>query len=126
MSKVVIDDAMLISAVRYALPRMTYIVSWTVDEVIRVWDDLSENARHVIARDVKQAREDGVFGMPMDADAWGRLLDHVAVSEGETHPEALCAPLPSPGSTDTHKPGPIAPRATQTAANRIQKSDGNH
>ena len=84
-ARVTIADTMLISAVRYALPRMTYIVSWTVDEVIRVWDDLSENAQVVIARDVKQAKEDGVFGMPMDADSWERLLNHIAVSEGETN-----------------------------------------
>lgn len=71
---------MMVSAVRYALGRMSYIVGWTVDETIRVWSDLSLNSRTVIERDVRQAKSDGVVGMPIDGQEWDRLLTHIAAS----------------------------------------------
>ena len=76
-NRVSVDDAMMVSAVRYALGRMSYIGSWTVDEVIRVWDKLSPNTREVIERDVRRAKEDSTLGMPIDAEQWERLLQFI-------------------------------------------------
>lgn len=73
-NRVLVADAMLVSAVRYALPRMTYMPSWTVDEAIRVWDDLSDNAKTVIERDVREALESGPLMQPENAESWLRLL----------------------------------------------------
>lgn len=73
-NRVLVADAMLVSAVRYALPRMTYMSSWTVDEAIRVWDDLSDNAKTVIERDVREALEFGPLMQPENAESWLRLL----------------------------------------------------
>lgn len=91
-NQVSVADTMLISAVRYALPRMTYMPSWTVDEVIRVWDDLSENARTVIERDVRRALDDSenFVNLVPACPSWNRLLRHIeqarlSVREGNQH-----------------------------------------
>lgn len=55
-SRILLDQDMLISAVRYALGRRTYIVAATVDEVLRCWPDLSANTRAVILRDIAYER----------------------------------------------------------------------
>lgn len=75
--RVAVDDAMMVSAVRYALGRMSYIVSWTVDETIRVWCDMAENTRQVIERDVRRAKDEGVVGMSIDGEQWDRLLKFI-------------------------------------------------
>ncbi len=67
-------EQMLISAVRYALGRATYIVGTTTDEVKRVWVDLSENTRTVIRRDVSEAIDRGQVGMEMDDSRWRNLI----------------------------------------------------
>lgn len=77
-TQVTVDDTMMVSAVRYALGRMSYIVGWTVDETIRVWSDLSPNSRTVIERDVRQAKLDGVVGTRhRHRQEWDRLLTHI-------------------------------------------------
>lgn len=55
MNRVTVDEQMLVSAVRYALGRQTYIVGWTVNEVVDAWPDLSQGARELIIRDVIEA-----------------------------------------------------------------------
>jgi len=73
-NRVTISEQMLVSAVRYALGRATYIVGATVDEVLRVWPKLSENARHVIRRDVTEALSEGRTGMECDELRWHELI----------------------------------------------------
>jgi hypothetical protein len=77
MSDITVDEQMLVSAVRYALGRATYIVSATVRETIRAWPHLSENARTVIERDVREAFYYHRTGMDCDTAQWQRLLDHI-------------------------------------------------
>lgn len=67
-------EQMLISAVRYALGRATYIVGTTTDEVTRVWGELSNNTRAVIRRDVCEALDRGQVGMEMDNSRWRHLI----------------------------------------------------
>lgn len=80
-------EQMLISAVRYALGRATYIVGTTTDEVKRVWSELSENTRMVIRRDVSEALDRGQVGMEMDDSRWRHLIsfmdDHTAQESSE-------------------------------------------
>ena len=55
MSRVSVADHMVVSAVRYALGRQTYIVPVTTQEVMRVWPELSAKTKTIIRRDIKEA-----------------------------------------------------------------------
>lgn len=75
MRRIPINEMLLISAVRYALGRRTYIVGVTVEEVLNSWPDLSDNTRSVILRDVRDAHELGDdMGHPCDRAEWMRIL----------------------------------------------------
>lgn len=76
------DEFLVIGAVRYARGRATYIVGMTVDWVVAHWDELSENTRHVIARDVREEcdyREstDRSILSEIDDPDWQRLWNHI-------------------------------------------------
>ena len=76
MINVAVSDHMIVSAVRYALGRSTYIVGWTVDEIIRVWDELPATTQTLIARDVGDAlSNEWPQMMEMDRDEWVRLIE---------------------------------------------------
>lgn len=79
-----VDEFLVISAVRYARGRATYVVEETCEWVINHWAELSENTRAVIARDVelevKLRREQGdelATIARIDNPAWEALLDTV-------------------------------------------------
>lgn len=72
--RVEIDEQMLISAVRYALGRSTYIVGWTVSEVKRVWGHLSTNVQEVIERDINETKS---LGMKDDVMEWRSLMEFI-------------------------------------------------
>ena len=79
-----VDEFLVISAVRYARGRATYIVEETCEWVIAHWEQLSDNTRAVIARDVelevKLRREQGdelATIARIDNPAWEKLLDIV-------------------------------------------------
>lgn len=67
------SEHMLISAVRYAVGRRTYITGVTVGEVQRLWDDLSPWCRHVILADVAAA--DSLGDALIDQPLWRSLLE---------------------------------------------------
>ena len=69
-------EHIVISAVRYALGRMTYIVKLTVDYVLK---DISENklpkeCLNLIKRDIEHQKH---LGMDCDAREWKRLLNKI-------------------------------------------------
>lgn len=76
------DEFLVIGAVRYARGRATYVVKETVDWVIKHWDELTDNTRYVIARDVAEEcdyRDNthrSVLSEIDDPD-WNRLLNHI-------------------------------------------------
>lgn len=79
-----VDEFLVISAVRYARGRATYVVKETCEWVTEHWGELSENTRRVIARDVelevKLRREQGdelATIARIDNPAWEKLLDIV-------------------------------------------------
>lgn len=79
MSTVTLNEQMLVSAVRYAIGRATYIVAMTVDEVLRVWPELSPGVQVLIRSEVNNELHRGDVGMIMDRVEWERLLDSTNV-----------------------------------------------
>ena len=66
-------EHIVISAVRYALGRMTYIVSLTVEYVIKEIEknQLSRGCLQLIKRDIEG---EDYLGMPCEKREWKRLL----------------------------------------------------
>lgn len=78
------EEFLVIGAVRYARGRATYIVEMTCEWVIDHWEQLSENTRAVIARDValevQLRRKEGEKQSALtriDNPYWEALLDKV-------------------------------------------------
>lgn len=71
---VTVSDQMMVSAIRYALGRRTYIVGMTVDEVIRVWPELDAATRSTIKRDVSHHITYNKLSMECDSIDWIRLI----------------------------------------------------
>lgn len=76
--KVSIDrdfEDMLISAVRYALGRETYMTMTTVAYITRLLPNLSNRAIGIIAHDINDAHD---LGNPtIDAPHWERLAENI-------------------------------------------------
>lgn len=69
-------EHMIISAERYALGRMTYIVSLTVDYILKdiEGNKLSKACLNIIRKDIKEARD---YGMECDKKQWIKLLKKI-------------------------------------------------
>lgn len=64
-------EQMLVSSVRYALGRMTHIVSDTCDYVRKFLPHLNAGTIAVMIRDIEEAPS---YGMDIDKQQWDRLL----------------------------------------------------
>ena len=69
-------EHIVISAVRYALGRMTYIVELTVNYVLQEIenDKLSDRCLNVIVGDIRSAKS---LGMDCDKAQWLKLLNRI-------------------------------------------------
>ncbi len=69
-------EHIVISAVRYALGRMTYIVELTVNYILEEIenDELSDRCLDVIRKDIKEAKD---YGMECDQKQWLKLLKRI-------------------------------------------------
>lgn len=69
-------EHIVISAVRYALGRMTYIVELTVNYILEEIenDQLSDRCLDVIRKDIKEAKS---YGMNCDRKLWIKLLNRI-------------------------------------------------
>lgn len=69
-------EHIVISAVRYALGRMTYIVSLTVEYVLKDidYDRLSDKCLRCIQEDIRCAK---TLGMECDKVEWEKLLNKI-------------------------------------------------
>ena len=69
-------EHIIISAERYALGRMTYIVELTVDYILEEieYDKLSDSCLNVIRNDIKEAKN---YGMECDKEQWLKLLKRI-------------------------------------------------
>lgn len=69
-------EQIIISAERYALGRMTYIVEITVNYILQEIEDdkLSDSCLDVIREDINSAKN---LGMDCDKKLWLKLLDRI-------------------------------------------------
>ena len=69
-------EHIVISAERYALGRMTYIVEITVNYILKEIeeDKLSDRCLSVIAEDIKSKKD---YGMECDKKQWLKLLKRI-------------------------------------------------
>ena len=69
-------EQMIISAERYALGRMTYIVEITVNYILKEIEEnkLSDRCLDVIAEDLRHTKN---YGMECDKKLWIKLLDKI-------------------------------------------------
>lgn len=69
-------EQIVISAERYALGRMTYIVEITVNYILKEieYDKLSDRCLSVIAEDIRNKKN---LGMECDEKLWLKLLDRI-------------------------------------------------
>lgn len=66
----------LVSAMRYALGRSTYIVPSIADTLIQNWEEICENDQKTIVAGIQRAIDTGQAGMQMDVEQWQRVIDH--------------------------------------------------
>lgn len=81
-------EQMMISAMRYALGRRTYIVGFTCDYIKRYIPDLSHNCKCIMIRDIKEQERFGGYGDECDKKDWMDLLEkleeqHETISESD-------------------------------------------
>ena len=69
-------EHIVISAVRYALGRMTYIVELTVNYILQEIEDdkLSDSCLNVIRKDIKSCKD---YVMECDKQQWLKLLNRI-------------------------------------------------
>lgn len=73
-------NTLLICSFRYALGRMTYIVSDIVDIIIHHKKDLQPNAKELMIREIKWALDHNQAGMRCDREEWERLLNELTTN----------------------------------------------
>lgn len=62
----------LVSAERYALGRMSYIVSWTCDVIMKNLHLITEKDKQVMIADIEKCKD---YGYDIDKICWGELLE---------------------------------------------------
>lgn len=67
------DEFVVVSAVRYAIGRQTYIVADTVEWLLHVWPALATSTQQQIRRDVEAAFDHGHLGADIDRQQWERV-----------------------------------------------------
>lgn len=78
---------MLVSAERYALGRMTYIVSLTVDYISPLIKSLDMKYINIMIDDITGHSDLG-YGMDMDEADWMRLLDRLCAEREKRNSES--------------------------------------
>lgn len=68
-----VDPIIIFAAFRYALGRMTFIVSDVSDCIERNADKIPRADRGAMIREIAQAIREGQAGMPMDVEIWQRV-----------------------------------------------------
>lgn len=70
----ILDEHILFMAFRYALGRMTYVVSEVADTLIKKWPEISPKYQELIHQEIKKAIADKNAGMDMDVQQWLKVL----------------------------------------------------
>ena len=79
-------ETILISAIRYALGRRTYVVGITTDYVARQLPKLSDKCIKVMIEDIKNPL--GGYGDPCDEREWMCLLEQLEEEMGKRYGQA--------------------------------------
>lgn len=71
-----LNEDFVLYAVKYAVGRMTYVVSWIVEELERIWHKLSQETKTSIFNYIKEAaeRSETSLGMDCDKKQWMKVL----------------------------------------------------
>jgi len=68
------QEIVLSCAMRYALGRMTYVVSSVCDELIANYENLHPDTRYRIAKEIQEYQDQyGKAGMEFDNDEWNKV-----------------------------------------------------
>ena len=74
--KTVDGEIIIVSAFRYSLGRMTYVVGSIVDFIVENWEGFSLKRQKFFQREIREYKEKhGRLGMKMDEEQWQRILD---------------------------------------------------
>lgn len=83
MKQLALDDDlqhMLISAVRYAMGRRTYVVHWTVSYIVPLIPDMDTKVLDIMKQDYEEATDFGDF---CDKQDWDRFYATVLTELGK-------------------------------------------
>lgn len=80
-------ERMMVSALRYALGRRTYIVKMTCNYIAAEIPKLSDHCKAVMIKDIEEQERFG-YGDPCDKADWMRLLEQLKGAINETVQEA--------------------------------------
>ncbi len=77
------EAMMVICAVRYCLPRQTYVTGICTEWLSGIWDQLPYTTQAVIVRDIVEALQDEAAGSPtIDAPKWKELASNFFACDG--------------------------------------------
>lgn len=82
------EQIVIMGAFRYALGRMTYAVGAVVDYIHEHWNDIPNDLKELMCREIKEYRERyGKAGMDMDDRDWETIISrfHLGIIEYERH-----------------------------------------
>lgn len=75
MTRLPLDESLLVFATRYMLGRMSYGVGLICDEIVCAWPTLQRKTQVVLHRDIREHGEQGhSYGHECDQAAWQRVL----------------------------------------------------
>ena len=69
------ERVVLLSAFRYALGRMSYVVSVVTEELIKNWDNLDSGEKEQIKSEIQEAIKNNNAGHRCDINNWEEVLD---------------------------------------------------
>lgn len=70
-----VSESTLISGFRYALGRMSYVVSEVAADIINAKDELSDSGKELIVKEINEKYAVNALGMEMDKKEWLKVLD---------------------------------------------------
>ena len=70
-----VSELTLVASFRYALGRRTYIVSEVVENILKNWNNLSQNMKIKMKEEIKEVIENNTFGDQIDLENWKQIVE---------------------------------------------------
>ncbi len=70
-----IYEPFVVYSVKYTAGRMTYFVSWVVEELEKNWSKLSNTTKQEIKSHISHKKDKNQLGMDCDIKEWNKILD---------------------------------------------------